>query len=134
MRKIEWDRRFQLGIRDIDDRNKRFIEKINGLIETIRKEKDLLRVEVLLSDFSNHVNQHFRLEETFLREKLDDTQYFDHKERHLFFEDFLRTPLLKSSGENKTDTEELSDFLADWIIFHIQNLDKNDFHSTDGEV
>ena len=127
MPKIEWNKRFQLGIQDIDQRNRVFVEKINGLIETIRKEKDLLRVNALLSDFANHVNQHFRLEETYLREKLDTLQYSDHRERHLFFEDFLHNPLLKSDGENKLDTEELSDFLADWIVFHIQNLDKNAF-------
>ena len=132
MRKIVWDRRFQMGIPNVDQRNRQFIEKINGLIETIQKEKDSLRIKALLSDFADHVNQHFRLEEACLRNRIDTLQYSDHRERHLFFENFLRTPLLESSGENQPDTEELSDFLADWVVFHIQYLDENAFCSTNG--
>ena len=130
MGKIAWNRYFQMGITGIDRRNKQFIEKMNELIDTIRLEKDLLQIKTILSDFANHVHLHFRLEEAYLRDRLNDSEYLDHRERHLFFENFLRNPHLKSNTINQPETEELSDFLADWVNFHIQYLDKNAFCST----
>lgn len=129
MGKIAWDRRFQVGIFDVDQRNRNFIEKINELIDILRNENDFLRIRILLSDFSEHAHQHFQLEERYLCSRLDALEYSDHCERHLFFENFLRTPLLSNNGENQPDSEELADFLTDWVAFHVQYLDKDAFGS-----
>jgi hemerythrin-like metal-binding protein len=129
MRKIVWDERLQMGIADVDQQNRQFVETINELIGAIQQEKNLLRIKSLLSDSVNHVNRHFEFEEAYLRNRLDPLEYSDHRERHLFFEDFLRNPLLNSDEENQFNVEELADFLADWVAFHIQHLDKKAFSS-----
>lgn len=129
MGKIEWNRHFQTGIQEVDSRNEQFIHNMNEMLDTIRHEKNAFRLKRLLNKLADHIRQHFLAEEVRLREKLNEVEYSDHKNRHLFIEDFLRTPFLLKPDCYHYTVEEVSDFLEEWFTVHIQYLDKDAFLS-----
>lgn len=127
MEKIEWGESIQSGIPEIDQRNKQFVDGVNQLIKYIyiQAERETLGICRILSDFADYASRHFRHEEAYLHDKLNDLEYSDHRDRHLFFEGFLRDPVFQNDDVGQCDIEELSDFLAEWVDFHIRHLDKN---------
>ncbi len=129
MENLKWDKQFQCGVREIDEQHQCLIHELDRLIQAIQHETNRLRVKCLLADFSEKVHDHFRFEEQYLRDRLDPAAYSDHIERHLFFEDFLRHPIFRATGDERIDTQEYAVFLVDWLSFHIRTLDKQAFCS-----
>lgn len=129
MWKIEYEQSLRSGVEDIDWCNRYLIEIFNKLTGIILKEKNTDNIKALLVNFADEVSPYFRIEESYWRERLDELEYLDHKERHLFFEESLRDPVLRSTAGH-ADIEELVGFLRDWLVFHIKYLNNGSFCST----
>lgn len=127
MGKIVWDERLEIGIFCIDKKNHCFIENINELIDVITFCHSRPEIIEHTSNFAVYTSQHFRDEEKYLKRFINGLDFRDHRQRHLFFEDFLRVPFLSSVDDKKLDILEMIDFIADWVTFHIQYLDKQTF-------
>jgi len=117
----------ETGMTEIDQHQKDFLRKANILIERIRKETALSDVKKLLSMMADETENYFETEEEYLLKILNRFELSDHRERHQFFVEFLRSPILTTTDDASCDMEELTAFIVDWINFHINQLDKTDF-------
>lgn len=113
------------GIYGLDESKKQFIELVNVLLDYLSNPSPPSDVRIRLSTLANYAGQYFRLEEIYLKKKLEAYEYLNHRKQHLIFENFLRSPIIQKTDDGQDDTEELAGFLADWFNFHMQHLDND---------
>lgn len=104
--------------------NKHLEEQTNLLISQLQRQTEVPAVRELLSHFADCFDQSFRSEESYYENILEESEISDHRERHLFFINYLRDPVLVRHNDLQCSIEELSRFLKDWIDFHVHHLDK----------
>ena len=127
---IEWSQSFETGISDIDAQHRglfRLIERLNSaLTDDSLKKRIILELLEALDDYTR---LHFYAEEILMEEN----QYPDiqaHKESHRRFENFtmsLQKNLKSQNNETsfRSAAEDLSSFLNDWLVKHIQHSDQD---------
>lgn len=123
---IKWEKKYETGIKEIDEHHKFLFSLCNNLHEDLLRAKNDLGKEIrwdgtlsqALRDMIDYTNFHFGLEEKLMREanyKGYDTHVMHHK-------DFVNklAELLKgfSSATIKTGFETVN-FLRDWLLTHV---------------
>ncbi|MBI5306473.1 hemerythrin family protein [Candidatus Wolfebacteria bacterium] len=121
---IEWDQSFDVGVKLINDQHKRLFLLFNKLYDA--KEKNIEKtLNDTIQELMFYVDFHFRTEEKYFKEfQYEKTK--EHMEQHKIFEnkakDFHKKYLEKKE-EGKL-TQEIINFLKDWLINHIKIVDK----------
>ena len=123
---ITWQSEYELGIVEIDNQHKKIVEIINRLFEmfSTHKMEDEAGLTQILKELSDYADYHFTTEEKYF-EAFKYPQAAGHIEMHNNY----RTKI----GEFKTQFAaakdeaiffNLTNFLQDWWIWHINNLDR----------
>ncbi len=116
---IQWSKRFELGVKFIDDDHKVLVDLINRMNEASRMNGALSDVGAILSALVDYTRYHFAREEQAQRiSGYPDVD--DHKVKHHelatkaagLFEDFRKDPA-------SVDVGDLLDFMSDWLMDHI---------------
>ena len=123
--KITWNDEWSVGIKEIDDQHKQFIELINNIYEAIEKGDFEKECCVSLDYFANYALYHLSTEEDYF-EKFD----YDKKEEHIVEHNNYRKEIGKwaascPSSENRMQLlKEAADFSTTWMIAHILGSDR----------
>ncbi len=124
MEHVAWDESMSVGVGILDDDHKRLLDMFNGLLKTgvaTRTKDDLIP---LLQSLRDYTDVHFRREEAFMeRHGFPDLEA--HKAAHRYFVDEVG----KLTGELGDSHAmmlriDLILLLKDWLIEHIQTIDK----------
>lgn len=114
---IEWNSIYSVGIEIIDNQHKRIFELINEIYNTSKL--DFAQFEKVRIQLNNYANYHFRLEE-----KLFEITHYPQTNAHLQEHNEFREKIKQWNEKSKKEMEnELFDFLVDWLIEHILNVD-----------
>ena len=122
---VEWDNRYSVGIKEIDDQHKKLLSLANRLFEACTQGKDVANKEFkdAIKEAVDYVKTHFSYEEAMLvRYNYDDIK--QHKLEH---EDFVKKILLdvKNFETGKLFVpNNFVRFLRDWTLQHIAISDK----------
>ncbi len=119
--KALWDEQYALGIEFIDDQHKYLINLINR-IHTAIEENDSTEIVEAILDMKLYTEVHFAEEEDLMR-KAGYPRLRQHMALHrefvdkadLFLDELEQTPLAA--------TAEISSYLMDWLVTHIQTVD-----------
>jgi diguanylate cyclase (GGDEF)-like protein/hemerythrin-like metal-binding protein len=120
-----WNKKFELGIKEIDDQHKKIIKLLNKLATSITQ-PEINDISDAFSELADYADYHFTSEEEIWSKYIkDDNLVYIHKVSH---DSFLPKVLeIQKKNEHKPlhDTiEEILLFLIRWLVFHIIGEDK----------
>jgi len=121
-KKIEWERHFSVGNKNIDNQHQQLVNLYNMLVESTENETITTSLlDSIIRQLIHYIEYHFAFEETLFR-KYNYPKTESHLEEHRSF--------IKKMGDfHKVKPEELPDkmvnFLNSWIFEHITICDKD---------
>ena len=124
---VKWSDEFQTGLLWQDFQHKELLDNISLLNNSIQLRIDDTQIEKMYMFLSNYVNQHFAIEESYMK-KYGYPNIKEHLEEH---SEFINCLILldKHKQESNVETRTLESValckeLNDWFITHIQTYDK----------
>lgn len=120
---ITWSDEFSVDIQEIDEQHKKLVGLINELYAALASKDQGTKVEAILDELVDYTRTHFAVEECLLR-LFEYDEYDEHKAMH----DKIVARVLQfqsqfKAGDRKVGMELLY-FLKDWLMDHIQKVDK----------
>ncbi len=122
MKLFEWDEKFSVGMKDIDDQHKKLIDMINELSDAMSSGKSKAVMGDILKGLVQYGVVHFDTEEKYFK-RYNYENSDEHIKQHEGFKQEA-TKLLEEyeAGSYKVSLETLI-FLKDWVINHIKKQD-----------
>jgi len=122
---IVWRKKWETGIKKIDEQHKHFVEIINRTYVINGAKKDRKKVESILGDLTEYARIHFSTEEEYFQE----TEYPDMKEHMEEHEKLLGKVLnFNKRFESKEDISKLVEdflkFIREWLDDHLAQYDQ----------
>ena len=120
---INWDEKFSVSNKTIDDQHKQLVKLINDLFDSMRsgKSKDIL--ESLLKELVSYTVYHFTAEEKMLQDA-NYPELAGHKKIHQTFVDKINEFKTDYDEGNIYISLEMINYLKEWILEHILHQDK----------
>ena len=120
---IEWQNDLSVGVSEIDDDHKRLLEIVNKFHDAYVNGSAKSSMIETLTEIAEYATWHFDHEENIMR-RLDFPDLKEHAAQH--------TNLLDQMGQILADyeigkaelTDEILNFLRDWIVIHLQTQDR----------
>lgn len=120
--KIDWDEKFSVNVKELDDQHKRLILYINELIDSLRLSPDSIKIKQIKEKLLVSEIEHFATEEKYFI-KFDYPATSQHTAAHKqFISDSDKLRGLYESDPEKHATE-LIYFLEEWWLNHIMVMD-----------
>jgi len=119
---IQWSEKHSMGVKEIDDQHKAFIETLNNLYSAVNSGKLKDELEKILVGLVNYASNHFATEEKYF----DLYQYenaAEHKEEHRKLKAKVADFYEKLQKGEMDITLDLLDFLEDWLVDHLEKQD-----------
>jgi len=120
---IEWDEKYSVHVKEIDDQHKHLFLLFNTLQEGMRSEKDSKELEKELSDLIDYTILHFATEEK-LMQKFSYIGFVEHKRTHDNLIAEAKELQEKYAQGRIVLSKEVSVFLTDWLTGHILDTDR----------
>jgi len=118
MKRIEWQPRLNLGVKQIDDQHKRLVLLTNNLISAIQSgvAADLL-MEICI-ELLEYTEYHFQDEELLMQE-VDFPYFNEHTAMHRVIEGKVREYHDSVSKGASVPPVKVLEFLGSWLVDHI---------------
>ena len=118
-----WKDSFAIGVEEIDQQHKGFLEYLNECyLQTARNSSAVINRH-LHEKLKEYAATHFRFEEALLQAKGYPNLEF-HVKKHKYFESRVAELDPDKAGGRTRTTESLFVFLRDWFLCHILEEDK----------
>ena len=126
MNEITWDNSYSVGIKKIDEQHRQLFDYLNKLNESLNStEKKKSIASEIINDLILYTFYHFREEERIMKQYAYPACE-EHKRKHdELTEKVLAYQEKLNSGKKFICILELADFLSEWILNHILEIDKN---------
>ena len=117
---IEWSRKYNTGIKKIDDQHKKLVDLINILYDKVVINDDSSSVQEAIVDLKLYTIFHFGSEEKlFKKHEYNEEDHQDHLKKHKDFIDEISVYM----GDQETSQHELGyrlvEYLKKWLFSHI---------------
>jgi hemerythrin len=122
MEKIKWLDTFSVGVEEIDIQHKKLIEIINELIDHRDVNSDSEVISETLNKMTDYIKYHFSYEEEYLKE-INYPELVIHELEHLDFIEKTTNFCIGTLNVEKNISEDILQFLKDWLINHILKSD-----------
>ena len=120
-----WDDSYKTGVESIDTQHQKLVELINKIDESLHIGGDTQRVIGLLDELVEYTKYHFQEEEKFMQaHELESSAYNAHLLVHQQFIEQVKGAQGMCHDNPDKVTDELLDFLVQWLINHILLTDK----------
>ncbi|MGR9115181.1 MAG: bacteriohemerythrin [Gammaproteobacteria bacterium] len=123
---LTWNKQLTLGIEVVDKQHKHLVNLINRLDEAVALGHDKKSMTAIVNELLDYTVYHFRHEEILMQRSGYDAQLFaKHQAEHLNFIEKVQQAHSEAIKDPSTITEELMDFLVEWLSHHILNVDRH---------
>ncbi|HNX11129.1 MAG TPA: bacteriohemerythrin [bacterium] len=120
---FKWKPEYSFDIKEIDDQHRYFVSILDKLYDSIVKKSPRQELGELLKAIIDYATNHFSTEEKYF-DKFNYEGAQEHKEKHRELKDKI-LDFQKKFNENGVDISvDLIDFLEDWLVNHLLNLDR----------
>lgn len=119
---LEWNEQLSVNISSIDDQHKELVKMINELHDAACQLESQTDCEQIIERLKDYIKYHFAAEEK-LMQQADYPQIDEHMQDHDKFIDRVLDFQFQLQ-EEKDITQELLDFLKEWLTGHIKGSDK----------
>ena len=123
MPKIEWDDSYSVGVVEIDEQHRRWIEIINQLHDSIMdKTVSVKTTDKILCEMMDYAGFHFAFEEDYMK-KVNYPDLKKHRYQHEFFNMNLVAKFQEERAGGLVMNTELMKMLMSWLQEHILEED-----------
>jgi hemerythrin len=119
---VDWTDKYSVAIESIDNDHKQLIGIINQLFNAMTKGEGAKVISPLVDELQKYTVYHFNREETFFR-MTNYPNAFQHNQEHALFIQKVKEFKTKIGSGNTTFSPDLLNFLRDWLLNHITNVD-----------
>ena len=123
MPKVEWTESLNLGIKDVDEQHRAFLDIVNELLAAMQEKKAHHIQGEIIDKLIGYAFYHFTKEERYLNES-NYPGTAEHKKQHEAFVDKLTKFKNDLANEKITLNIEMINFMNSWWINHIKVSDK----------
>lgn len=120
--KLAWSEDFSVKVKLLDEQHKVMVSIINELIESVNNQPNQEKINEIIARMTNYKHHHFDTEEKYFAE-FNFEGAAEHIVAHRNFNVQVEKLQKEYSGDIIAFTFNLLDFLEDWLIDHIQNMD-----------
>lgn len=126
---LEWNERYNTGVKLIDDKHKQLFSVVHRLKEIIdrnNQESSMHACHEMIKYFKSYTVKHFEEEEAYMR-SIDYKNYEHHKELHDNLKDIALPSLEKELEDTNYSFESVQHFLGvclGWLTGHIMTEDR----------
>lgn len=120
---LTWEQKHSVGVKELDDQHKKLFEIINRLFDAMQASKDITELNAILADMDDYAHYHFATEEKYFDQfNFEDKEA--HTAQHRAFDEKAENFIKKNALGDSTLSFDVLDFLEDWWLGHINNVDK----------
>ena len=116
---IEWNMRYLIGIREIDQHHKHLVELLNKAYDEFRKGNNI--EQSVVDELVDHAGYHFTCEERWMAES-SYPKLAEHKDEHELFTSRI-LEFQSKYRKNESVSVEILWFLCNWVTHHILETD-----------
>lgn len=122
---INWTDEYSVGVKELDHQHQKLVELINHLFALYQAKKFTdADVAAVFKDLFDYADYHFGTEEHYFQ-----LYSYPKKDDHIALHNAYRTKMtgLKEKYDREQSAKilfEISEFLNEWWIWHINNVDK----------
>jgi len=120
---LNWDYTYSVGVKEIDEQHQKFFAIINDLYAHFQEMKPREELVPILDRLVDYAEYHFATEEKYF-DQFHYEQADEHKAAHQGFTVKMEGFRAKYDKGEEDLTIQLLDFLEDWLVHHINNVDK----------
>ncbi len=120
---IKWNNNYSVGISIIDEEHKKLIGILNRIICAKEHNVNPEELKEVLREMTDYSVTHFTTEEAYMK-AFNYPEYQDHKEEHMNFSTKIIVYTYKVIKGDYQFTDELTKYLKQWSINHIQVTDR----------
>lgn len=122
---LNWNSQLELGIDSVDKQHKHLIDLTNQLDEAVAIGAERDTLIKIINDLINYTVYHFQHEEQLmLAAEFNPTLYVIHEAEHREFVAKMLTVQREVETDVNTLSEDLMDYLVNWLCHHILSTDK----------
>ncbi len=125
MQKIEWNDNLRVGIQDIDRQHGNWIRLYNDVVDAVAEKHDQEQVVKVLGFLLDYTEEHFAAEEATMQAHgypaLAEHR-LKHDELRKTVNDLVRD--FRDEGVSRQLTDAVETLLGNWLVNHIQDVDK----------
>ena len=118
-----WKDNFGIGIDEIDDQHKLFLDYVNDCYNAVYRDHDSRVTDATIYDLKTYAATHFLFESELMRE-IGYPDRENHIRLHGYFVSQITDMEKAQAAGNKRTVESLVVFLKDWFLNHILEHDK----------
>lgn len=121
--KLQWEDKYSVGVKAIDDQHKTMFETINTLVDVLASVPQKADVDNIIQRLVEYKKFHFQTEEKYF----DEFNYEgseEHKQKHREFNQNLEALVKKHGDDSISMAFELVDFLENWLLDHLMTEDQ----------
>lgn len=123
LKKIEWEEKYSVGVREIDEQHKLLIETINELVNVVASNPSKEGLMSIIENLINYKKIHFATEERYF-EEFNFAGAKEHIAAHEEFGEKIKMIQEKNGDDVVAMTYDLVDFLEDWFVEHMLTVDQ----------
>lgn len=120
---IQWESKYALGFREIDEQHRQFVKMIDELYDAIKSQRTETKLVEIFKKLDTYIQKHFSTEESLFR-KIGYPKTDSHIAEHRNFKEKLESIKRKLNHNEMEISFELVDFLEDWLVHHLNTVDK----------
>jgi len=121
--KLVWDKKYSVGVEEIDGQHKRMFEIINELLDAINTNTAQEKLGHIIDSLIKYKIFHFATEEKYFKE-FNYGGIDEHVTKHHEFNTELEALKNKYPVYTMEFSFELVDFLENWLIDHLMVMDQ----------
>ena len=120
---IAWKAEYSVGIESLDNDHKKLISLLNQFTTAYEYAMSEVYERQALDDLLDYTKYHFAREEKLMQSN-DYPDFFSHKEQHKAMIKEVEVFVEKYNKQGHQALDEVSTFLTQWLINHINGTDK----------
>ncbi|MBL0312648.1 MAG: hemerythrin family protein [Holophagaceae bacterium] len=118
-----WSPELSIGIKEIDLQHKSLIQAVNALYDAFQSEEGERDLSWIIHFLANYTVEHFATEEA-LMERIGYPRFNEHLRLHEELLQQVGAFLAKFNAGTAGISEDLLEFLKQWLLVHIGSEDK----------
>lgn len=120
---LQWDNALNIGLPSIDEQHRQLVAMLNRLYDAMQDGAAQSELRELLAGLGAYTAQHFTDEEVHMR-SVGFAGLEEHHREHERLKQRVADYQQRIQNDDAAITEEIMDFLCDWLMDHIQDMDQ----------